>query len=159
ITETSRLLYPHVVRVKEQDRLETGEVNIRLERVWRLPQSELMLVCGGAKGLLDGDYYFLKAKFKEQLAARFSERLEIVNVYRATTFAPPATRPKCCVLVEGDHDEYVFRRLFDRFLPYWEAQVELRVGGGDALPSSCAYEDAVRDGYQVLVVADADKKG
>ena len=157
VAETSRFLYPHVVQVKEQTRLETGEVTVRLARVWRLPQRDLLLACLGAKGLLDGEYYFLKATFKQWRATRFSERREIVNFYRATTFAPLLTGPKVCVLVEGDHDEHVFRRLFDRFLPYWDAQVELRVGGGDALPG--AYKWAIRDGYRVVVVADADKRG
>ncbi len=155
VASTSKSLFPQIVLVKEI-RNESDKVRVKVERIWRLPQRELLVECLEARGLIEGKHYFLKGTFKDRRESQISEDLGIVNFYNATTFVSPSTLPKYCVLVEGEHDEYVFRELFNRFIPYWDAGVELRVGGGSELPR--ARERACDDGYRVLVVADADKK-
>lgn len=158
VAASSKALFPQVVRVLSQERLADGKISVKLERLWRLPPRHLELVCFGAKGLRDGEYYFLKAPFKRKLGVRYDEELqEIFNFHQASTLALPPSSGRFCLLVEGRHDEYVFRSVLDAFLPYWEAQIHLRVGGGDSLPDE--WQKLKGEGYAVVVIADADKKG
>lgn len=159
IETSGRHLYPQVVRAKSQTRPPgKNKVVVDVERVWRLPARDLQLECSGTKSLTIGGHYFLKATFKERSDPTYREAREgVVTFHEAATFGPPPSSSKYYLLVEGDHDEFVFRTLMDHFMPYWRARVVVQAGGGDSLAE--VWHELRRGGHEIMVVADADKRG
>jgi len=151
-----RGLYPHAVRVRAQDLLESEEVEISLDRIWCSDSSSLRLICMNSKDLVSNDVYFLKPRFNRYQADTYHERaIGQITFYKALTLGAPRIG-KFCLLVEGRFDVRVFGLILDEFLPYWRARIELFNGGGDSLPDRCV--TLMAEGYDVTVVADADKR-
>lgn len=149
-------LYPHAVRVRAQDLLESEEVEISLDRIWCSDSSTLRLICMNSKNLVSGEVYFLKPRFSRYQADTYHERaIGQITFYKALTLGAPRVG-KFCLLVEGRFDVRAFGLILDEFLPYWRARIELLNGGGDSLPDRFVTLKA--EGYDVTVVADADKK-
>ncbi|HEX5718498.1 MAG TPA: hypothetical protein VF179_20210 [Thermoanaerobaculia bacterium] len=154
--DISIFLFPHAVRVRAQEFREDGEVLISLDRLWCRDSKSLQLICTGPKDLVTEEFYLLKPSFIRYQADIYHERsIGQVTFYKATTLGAPSAG-KFCLLVEGRFDVRVFARLMDEFLPYWRARVILESGNGDSLPKYIV--DLKAKGYDVTVVADADKR-
>lgn len=157
VIKTARFLFPHVVKVVDQQRLPDGRISVKLEREWWLPQKDMEIICTRAKGLTKGEHRFLKAPFKWRFGPRYDEDLgAAITFHPGSSFASGLSATRCCILVEGEHDAVAIGRLLNEFAPYWKANIDLRAGGGDSLPSEW---QRLRRERAVIVIADADKKG